>query len=353
MSAAAPSPAAGDLQERIASAMAAALSWLRQAQLPSGEIPVEVSTDPAMQTGRVADPSVFPTALALHSLTFAGAAASPIAERAADFLLREMSEGGFWRHWSRAHPHYRLLPYDLDDTSCASAALLRAGRRIPDNRSVLAANRARGGMFLTWLLPRARWRGRAHLRATLPALLHPAALLLFFRRTSARPGDVDAVVNANVVHYLNDDPAAEAVAERLVRILEAGAETQSDKWYDDGAVVRYFLSRAVAPLRPDAGSILVRRAEEGVAATPLEAALRICTLGDWERAIPRLLLDQLLQGQLPSGAWPAAAVYHGGRRRLRGGGFAPPHPDTPRWGSEALSTAFAVEALARSASVVP
>src|SRR5919202_4739273 len=181
-----------------------------------------------------------------------------------------MGEGGFWRHWSRAHPHHRLLPYDLDDTSCASAALLRAGRRIPDNRSVLAANRDRRGMFLTWLLPRPRWTGRAHLRVTLAALLHPAALLLFFRRTSARPGDVDAVVNANAIHYLKDDPAAQAVAERLVRIVEAGAETQADKWYDNEAVVRYFLSRALAPLRADAEDMLVRRSEEGVAASPLE-----------------------------------------------------------------------------------
>lgn len=353
MSGTAQSAAAGPLQERAAAAMAAALSYIEEAQLPSGEIPVEVTTDPAMRTGRVPDPSIFPTALALHSLSFAGEAARPIVERAADFLLGEMGEGGFWRHWSRAHPQHRLLPYDLDDTACASAALLRVGRRIPDNRPAVAANRARGGMFLTWLLPQLRWTGLAHLRAALPALRHPAALLLFFRRTSARPGDVDAVVNANVLHYLKDPAATAPVADRLVAILAAGAETQADKWYDDAAVVRYFLSRALAPLRPEAEDILVRRCEEGVPATALEGALRVCTLADWRRAISPTLLDRLLEGQLPSGAWPAAAVYHGGRRRLRNGGFASPHPDTPRWGSEALSTAFAVEALARSGFIAP
>lgn len=347
MTAAGRPAAATGLGDRIAAAVAAALRYLEETQLPSGEIPVDVSIDPRMESGRTADPSVFPTALALHSLSFAGGAARAVIDKAADFLLSEMGEGGLWRHWSRAHPHHRQLPYDVDDTSCASAALLRAGRPVPDNRAVLAANRGRDGMFRTWLVPQLRWTGLPHLRATLPALRHPAALFLFFRRTSARPGDVDAVVNANALHYLEDAQGAGAVADRLVGILAAGAESQADKWYDNAVVVRYFLSRALAPLRPDAEPLLV--GEREVAPTdPLEAALRICTLADWRRAIPTSLLDRLLESQLASGGWPAAAVYHGGRRRLRRGGFAPPHPDTPRWGSEALTTAFAVEALVRA-----
>lgn len=347
MSAVAAPAGAARLRAGAAAAVAAALAYLEDAQLPSGEIPVDATTDPSMRQGRSRDPSVFPAALAVHSLSFAGEAARPIVERAADFLLAEMDAGGLWRHWTRAHPYHRQLPPDLDDTSCASAALVRIGRAIPDNRAILRGNRARDGMFLTWLLPRLRWTGLPHLRATLPRLRHPATLFLFFRRTSARAGDVDAVVNANVLHYLRAAEGVEGIADRLMRVLADDREGQADKWYDNPIIVRYFLSRALAGLRADAGDILVHKTGNTQPGNALEAALLACTLADWGRDIGSELVARLLDSQLPSGAWPAAAVYHGGRRRLPGGGFAPPHPDTPHWGSEELSTAFAVEALSR------
>jgi hypothetical protein len=74
--------------------------------------------------------------------------------------------------------------------------------------------------------------------------------------------------------------------------------------------------------------------------------LAACALLDWQcDASPHI--GALLAEQGADGSWQRAALYHGGRARLRSGGFAEPHPDTPRWGSEAITTAFAVEALAR------
>ena len=43
-------------------------------------------------------------------------------------------------------------------------------------------------------------------------------------------------------------------------------------------------------------------------------------------------------------AWPRVGFYHMGQRRLE------PQPKTPWWGSEALTTVFAVEALTRYVS---
>ena len=337
----------GRLERRAEAALRSALGFLESVQRPSGEIPVDATSDPRMRERLVPDPSVFPTALAVHSLGFAGEAARHIVAPACRFLLGEMDEGGLWRHWVREHPHHAALPPDLDDTCCASAALARAGYAIPNNRAVVAANRLRNGMFLTWLVPQMRWTGAAHLRATLPRLRHPAALLLFFRRTSARPGDADAVVNANVLHYLGAIPGSEPVVAELLRTLAAGREAQADKWYDNPIVVRYFLSRALAGIAPEAEATLVARSEAAVPTSALEAALLICTLADWGRTAPQSVREYLLGAQLPSGGWPAAAVYHGGRRRLAQGGFAEPHPDTPRWGSEALTTSFCIEALCR------
>ena len=313
-----------------AHALARAVAFLERAQLPSGELPVQAS-------GRD-DPSVFPTALAAHALSFAPAA-SGIRERALSFLAAEMDENGLWRHWPRTHPLHRQLPPDLDDTSCAAAALMRAGRPFTDHRRRLLANRNRHGLFYTWTLTSAQFR-------------HPFTLLAFFRTTSAKPFDVDAVVNANVLHYLGGSPDTAPVVEHLLRVLRDGRERMCDKWYDNPFVVWYFFSRALRRVSPEAGAIIERNIADARPASALERALAICCRHDWSS--PQLsdaALDAevaaLIAAQQTSGAWPAAPLYHGGRARRRDGSFAEPHPDTPSWGSESLTTAFAIEALAR------
>ena len=330
---------------RLNSALARAVAYLEAAQLPSGELPVYASTDPTLAERCELDPSIFPTALAAHCLSLCAEGAR-VAARAHEFLLAEMDGNALWRHWTRAHPHYRSLPPDLDDTSCASAALVQAGRPIPDNRALLLANRARDGRFFTWVVPRPRWTGSRHLRLVLRQLRHLPTLVMFFRLTSAKPYDIDACVNANALHHLGRFPGEEAVVAWLLQVLRDRAERQCDKWYENPFVVRYFLSRALAGRAPQAGPLIAARTREEAAGSDLEHALAACTLLDCgEDAGPEI--ETLLASQAPDGSWRRAALYHGGRARLGAGGFAEPHPDTPRWGSEAITTAFAVEALAR------
>jgi hypothetical protein len=304
---------------QIAGAVDRAVAFLERNQLPTGELRVFASGKP--------DPSVFPTALAAYSLSFTPRAAN-VRDRALDFLAAEVEPRGLWKHWTREHPHHHQLPPDLDDTSCASVALARAGRSFPDNRALLRKNRNRHGLFRTWKL-------------TLTQLRHPLISLAFFTKTSARPFDVDAVVNANALHYLGDAPE---VAHYLVRVLRENREAHCDKWYENPFAVWYFFSRALRRGAPEAGELIVRKIAATKPASALEHALAICALRDWDRAADAA---PLLELQLESGAWPAAPLYHGGRARRGDGTFAPPHPDTPHWGSEELTTAFCIEALAR------
>jgi hypothetical protein len=304
-------------------AIDAAIAFLERSQLPSGELPVLASGKP--------DPSIFPTALAAQCLASAPGAAG-IRARALDFLLAEMDGRGLWKHWPRAHPQQAQLPPDLDDTSCASAALLAAGRTFPDNRALLLGNRDRRGLFRTWKL-------------TLAQLRHPLTTYAFFTRTSAKPFDVDAVVNANVLFYLGRRPETEPAIAHLLDVLRAGSETTCDKWYERPFAVWYFFSRALRDIAAEAGEIITKRIEAAIPESALDRALAACALLDWRR-VPDVA--PLLDAQLPSGAWPAAGLYHGGRRRLSRDSFAPPHPDTPWWGSEALTTAFCIEALSRA-----
>lgn len=310
-----------DLRARID----AAVAFLEQRQLASGELPVLAAGKP--------DPSIFPTALAAHSLSFAPGAKN-IRIRALDFLATEMAPRGLWKHWPRVHPYAHQLPPDLDDTSCASAALVAAGRTFPDNRARLLRNRDRRGLFRTWLLTRAQLR-------------HPLTTAAFFTRTSAKPFDVDAVVNANVLLYLGRRTETEPVIAHLLDVLRTGGEITCDKWYERPFAVWYFFSRALRAAGAEAGENIMERMATAVPANPLEHALAICTSFDWNRPPD---LAPLLDTQLPSGAWPAAGLYHGGRKRLSRHSFAPPHPDTPWWGSEELTTAFCIEALSRAQS---
>ena len=301
-------------------ALARGVAFLAQAQLPTGELRVFASGKP--------DPSVFPTAIAAHSLSFAPQAAK-VRGRALDFLVAEMEPRALWKHWTREHPFHHQLPPDLDDTSCASSALARAQRSFPDNRALLLRNRRRDGLFYTWKLTREQLR-------------HPLVCLAFFSRTSARPFDVDAVVNANVLHYLGDVPE---VAAYLLRVLREDRESQCDKWYENRFAVWYFFSRALFRNTPEAEELIATKIAAAKPSNALEHALAVCALRDWNHAAD---VTPLLALQLESGAWPAAPLYHGGRARRRDGTFAPPHPDTPHWGSEELTTAFCIEALARA-----
>jgi hypothetical protein len=304
------------LSALIEQAIARGVEFLRSAQLPTGELPVLASGKP--------DPSVFPTAVMAHSLSFAPAATG-VRERALDFLAAEMQPGGVWKHWPRTHPQHAFLLPDLDDTACASAVLVRAGRLIPDNRARLLENRNRRGLFRTWLL---QYR-------------HPLAMYAFFTRTSAKPFDVDAVVNANALFYLGDAPE---VVEHLLAVLRENRERHSDKWYDNPFVVWYFFARALHDISPAASELIAKKVAAATPSTALEHALAACALLSIGRTAEA---GDLLRMQMPSGAWPAAPVYPGGRARKRDGTFGEPHPDTPYWGSEAWTTAFAIEALAR------
>jgi len=335
------------VREEAEEAARRGIAFLARVQGEDGEFPVFASTDPTLATGCTPDPSVFPTALVTQCLAFCPGAAEPRRAGMA-FLRREMDGLGLWHHWTHAHPYYRQLPPDLDDTSCASLALAEAGQSFPENRALLLANRNGDGLFYTWISPRLRWSGGRHLAVTLRQLAHAPTLWLFFRRTSAAPRDVDAVVNANALRYLGAFPGDEAVVAFLVGILEQDRETACDKWYENRFVLWYFFARALEGRSVRGSALILAKLRSAEPCGALETALAVCAELFCGSTPGEGRIAGLLALQGPDGAWPRGALYHGGRARLRaGGGFAAPHPDTPHWGSEALTTGFCLEALGR------
>jgi hypothetical protein len=303
----------------IRGAIERGVAYLESTQLPSGEIPIEISPTPTNRDC-VRAPTVFGTALAARTLSITPSAAR-VRSRALDFLVREMHPDGLWRYPSTDKPTYYDTPFDVDDTSIASVALLAAGREVPDNRRFLLANRNRRGLFKTWIV---RWWP------------HPFLTGRFFYWTTAEVGDIDAVVIANAVVYLGDCEGTRPSIEYMLEVLRANGEMMSTKWYESRFTVWYFFSHALREIAPEAGDIIVPRVETATPTNALELAVAASTLLLWDR-VPDV--QPLIDAQLPSGAWPRAGFYHHGIWKSQ---------PTPPWcGSEALTTVLAIEALSR------
>ena len=301
------------------------VAYLESAQLPSGEIPIEISATPEMSGECVREPCVFPSALAARTLSITPGAAR-VLSRALDFLEREMHPHGLWRHPSSDKPQHYDTPLDVDDTSIASVALAAAGRKVPDNRRFLVANRDRRGFFKTWIV---RW------------LPHPVLTYRFFRYTTAEVGDVDAVVEANVVIWLGACEETRAAIAHMLDVLRDNREMMSTKWYESRFTVWYFFSHALHDIAPEARDMIVPRVEAATPHNAFELAVAISTLLLWNRDPD---VQPLMDAQLESGAWARAGFYHMGIKQISPNVF---RPTPPWWGSQALTTVFAVEALTR------
>ena len=301
------------------------VAFLELAQLPSGEIPIETSLTPETFGDCIREPVVIATALAARGLSMTPSA-ERVRSRALDFLEREMSPDGLWRHPSSASPIHLDTPFDLDDTSISSAALAAAGRSFPNNRPLLLAHRERSGLFQTWIV---RW------------WRHPLRTIRFFwHYRYTRVQHIDAVINANVVIYLGICEETRPAIEHMLAVLRTNGEMMSTNWYASRFTVWYFFSQALREIAPEAGQMIVPCVEATAPINALELALAASTLILWNR-VPDV--GPLIDAQLSSGAWPRVAMYHTGLGRTDS------QPRPPWWGSEALTTVLAVEALSRMA----
>jgi len=325
-----------------ARAISAALDFLAQSQLPSGELRAYYSFDETLATDRRPDGTIFVTAIVLYCLEFVrDARARQVVARGLSFLRSEMIGPGLWQYWTRAGA-WMPIPPDLDDTCCAAFVLQQHGQSFRHLRGLLLANRTRQGAFYTWLVP--RWSLSTDLlywRAMLPQLLRWRPWRRFWARTAARPEDVDCVVNANVLLLLGADPASLPAVEYLTGIIRERREACCDTWYRRPLSVYYAVSRAYFHGVRELGCVkdVVIERIETIERFPdqIEAALAACTLANFGCRSPvgDAAIQYLLGTQGPDGSWPALPLYWGGP------------PPAPAWGSEALTTGVCLEALAR------
>ena len=336
----------------IAGAIENGLQFLSDRQLPSGQFPVEI-TYFDQQTGTRAvrqDPAVFASAHIAYSLDFLPhASAREMVSRTFPFFLNEMTGHGVWHYWNKEANWpglnlYKFIPADLDDTASVSYLLKRHGVQFPDNRPLLFLNRNRGGLFYTWLVLRPRFTfNAAYWRSLIGDVTWGRYARFFF--THANYGDIDGVVNANVLLYLGSGPETSPVVDWLIRIVQEHKEAACDKWYAHPFMFYYALSRNVQEgskaFESVTDTIVVRIQEavgEGgrIGEDELHTALAVNTALNLGTRPPYLApaVEYIMNSQHDAGSWPSSPYYC--------------TPDLGQtWGSQELTTAFCLEALYR------
>ncbi len=321
-------------RNQIDVAISKALNFIARNQLPYGEIKTYFSTDERMKNRCVFDSSPFVTALVVYCISFVeDPKVKEITRKAVQFLVEEKEIPGLWRFWSSRNPKHKRLPPDLDDTACIAFILkqyyspLLYSFLFGSNQTILLNNRNEQGLFYTWIVP---------------------------------PGHqnnwVDSVVNANVLFYLGDCEETKAVCDYLQDLVLSDREKGSDRSYLRDLCLYYFMSRAYfqgARRLKDAKDAVSNKTislqqEDGSFGDDLSTALAVCTLLNYQYSDETILdraAQSLVERQQEDGAWSKIAMVTGcfwtegaGETGNWLAGY---------WGSEELTTALCIEALAK------
>ena len=263
--------------------------------------------------------------LALESCGEAQAKAMCAATKA--YLADTIEYPGLWRY-------YRHLPQDLDSTALCSLVIgthpwILLGRNVPH----ISANRDEAGRFTTWVLADGE-----------PDVVSRFRL------------EADPVVNANVIAYLGDCPET-ADAQRWLETMVVGDGVDgSSKWYPDTVAIYYAIARAMvrAPtalerLRPMlADRILGLHAGKEGFGNILQTALAVAALyntGSLERIDAKRETERIIGAQREDGSWPELLAF--GDQELKWGTVG-----QIGHGSEAVTSAFCIEALERLVEIL-
>jgi hypothetical protein len=307
----------GALRSGAAAAISRAVGFLHGAQRPYGEFAIFASSSNDLRDC-VFDSSPFVTAIALDSMRLVADRRIPAMRRKGlTFLVEEMEVPGVWRYWT-SRSTLSIDP-DLDDT-CLISALLRdyvPNLGIDSNLDRIINNRNSDGLYYTWL------------------------------RNPGENNDIDSVVNANVLSYLGQRHETEAVVGYLNDLIVMNRESGSYRYYVGDWALYYALSRAyrvgVSTLDQCRANLIAkmiaRQDSNGSFDGDLNTAYALCALASLgcEDEVPMCrAVENLIERQMADGGWPRVAAYTG-----------PPAPKLMWWGSEELTTAISLEALAR------
>ncbi|MES2224537.1 MAG: hypothetical protein V4478_00955 [Patescibacteria group bacterium] len=212
---------------------------------------------------------------------------SAMRDKAARFLLSQLSNASSCNYWQRGSDEEASVPYpdDLDDTALALLAIhsfqpeLVTETHLARLAQLLIANEEKpGGPYQTWILD----------------------------ARSPEWHDIDVVVNSTIAFLLASLGIQQQTLDKYIE-KQCLSESHASKYYDDPIVVLYFISRAYAGHDKNVlvRQIVGRRNSNGHWDTPLRTALAVSSLlrlGVSATEVSegvQFLLDSSVDGQWP------------------------------------------------------
>ena len=256
--------------------------------------------------------------------------AKTLCVRARAYLVDTMEHPGLWRY-------YRHLPADLDSTSLCSLVLASAPSHpwiaLGRNVAAILANRDEQGRFTTWVLAEGE-----------PDVVSQFRI------------EADPVVNANLIAYLGDRPETKEASAWLEAMIAEDKLEGASKWYPDQVTAYYAIARAVVRTQPAldhlrpllVDRILALRDDADGFGNVLQTAQGVSALhgvGGLDRIDAKRAVVGLLGAQREDGSWPELLAF--GDQALKWGAVG-----QFGHGSEAVTSAFCIEALERLLTVL-
>ncbi|NVB37629.1 hypothetical protein G6O69_07280 [Pseudenhygromyxa sp. WMMC2535] len=228
-----------------------------------------------------------------------------------DMLEKELGEEDVF-YFFKDHDR---LPADADCTSVGLSVLIRGGKQEITQRAHRALDR---------ILANSNKRG---------------VVETYFDPSGERAGIIDPVVCANVLylgHLLGRGDELEPTLRHVRRVLRTRSFVEGTRYYHSPDSFLYFLARVVrrfpavhdALLEPMRDAV---RERQGSTDYALDISQRVIC-ANWLGIDDGDEARKLAQMQQPDDSWPADSLFRYGRKRIF-------------FGSQALSTAFALRAL--------
>ena len=295
-------------------------------QARNGSFPSYTSLHKDSLDGAYFCESVFSTALILSCLSGIKETdeIKKMKRKAVYFLLNQKTQHWTFNYWDRRSGDYSKMPYpdDLDDTSCALAALYLYNPKLIDG-DVMAKfvtilthlEIKEGGPYKSWITNKDAEK-----------VWH----------------DVDLAVNANIAFFLSLLDVRLDSSEELINHAIDSKKFESPYYTSEYPII-YFISRSYQGEGREKliNYILSKRNSDGNWGNPLFSALcvsALLNLGHQNKKDLGCAIDHMLKSE-NAGTWPFHTFYLG----------INPVGDSNKYhsGSSALTTAFCIEALVR------
>lgn len=335
------------LWEDMDSAIDRGIRFLEEHQLHNGEFMTYISADEKMLQWAAPESTTYMTAVIGHCLLHVQQrpAVDRILLKSTAFLKYQAMRSGVWNFFTRFHWIFRLSPPDADDTAIISSLLRSRNEPFVDNVAILLENRSGKGLFYTWFTihPTFYNYSGAFWRLIARELKQPLKNLVFWMRDDINRGDIDPVVNANVIAYLGHTKDTERAINFIVDLIVNKAENNADNWYKNPFVFYYFIARLV-PLNITPVVALKSVIEQRIVEEAKKdnyffncdlymamAASSLIMLGSKNELIKNII-QKIISLQAETGCWKRHAFFTIPTKKFF-------------WGCEELTTALCIEAL--------